>query len=336
MCTCFPIFKVIRESSGSDAINLYDPGSGGRAFHAIGPAASLASCVGMNGVVNTVGAVFDKSGFITATFTAPGVFMGLSPSFINFAAWNGTSRAWFWNNSFNASGGIVFAFNLSGTLLLTQTSAGISPRNRFGFACNSSGNLVAIIGTNIEIRNDSWGSVASASTPNTAFSYFYGDTCCVDSSDNVFVTTETYIRKYNSSLSTQWTVSLPLFHLACVADSSGAVIVASNDSGVGKLRKYNSSGSLQWTVSLSGAFDKDYFDIWCDGSNTYLSGKITGSPNLWKRYKYDSSGSLVWSDDLWWGVDWNGSFGLNQPLTPTIRGDGSLIALAAQSVVTIR
>jgi hypothetical protein len=326
MCDCYPILKIIREDVGSDSIAMYDPGPGGVARHAIGPAPSMTSCVRLNNnTAQTVGATFDVNGYITQLFNNSAFMF---PSTMTFAAWNGTSNAWFWGASVGNFTSGLMCFNLSGSLLLFSSTSQFSPRNTYGFACNSSGHLVMISGASVEIRNQSNGLVASASTPNNVG---YGDTCCVDGSDNVFVTTNSYVRKYNSSLTAQWTVSLALTHLACVADSSGAVFVFSNNSGTGQIRKYNSSGTLQWTVSLSGGFDgtgRD-FDVWCDGSNIYFSGKISGSTIVYERRKWDGSGNLVWSEELWWNVAW-GVGGLGAPITPSIRGNGTVIALASR------
>lgn len=324
MCICNPIIKGIREASGSDALWFVSsttyPAYTAGATHAIGPASSLTSCVMLlSAMPDQLGALVDRNGYITQLFTIPGGFGLITTP--QLSAWNGSSRAWFWTDCvLGGTYAAVYAYNTSGTLILNTTASSV-PRNRFAVCCNSSGRLVFVSGTSLQIRNDTFGLVASAFSPN-ATTYSYGDTVCVDSSDNVFVTTTTYIRKYDSSLSPLWTVSLPMLHLACVADSSGAVYVFSNDSGAGKIRKYNSSGTLQWTVTLSGAFDSaasnGRFDVWCDGTNIYFIGTLDSS---FVRLKYDGSGTLAWSETVWWQAD-NLSVG-----RMTMRGDGSVLAL---------
>lgn len=329
MCTCNPIIKGIREASGSDALWFVSdavPGYTSTACHAIGPAASLTSCVALSySILDQIGALVDRNGYITQLFTIPGGSGVITNP--QLSAWNGSSRAWFWADCvLGGTYAAIYAYNTSGTLILNTTTNSV-PRNRFAVCCNSSGRLVFVSGTSLQIRNDTFGLVASAFSPN-ATTYSYGDTVCVDSSDNVFVTTTTYIRKYDSSLSPLWTVSLPLLHLACVADSSGAVYVFSNDSGAGKIRKYNSSGTLQWTVTLSGAFDTQAsggrFDAWCDGTNIYFIGKLDSS---FVRLKYNGSGTLQWSETVWWQND---NLFVERL---TMRGDGSVLALAGSTIL---
>ncbi len=308
MCICYGALKVIREASGSDALWMYDPGVGTSAVHAIGPAPSLNSCVALSNVTGYFGAIVDVDGYISTLFS---IGAPLGP--LTLAAWNGSSTAWFW------WGSTAYAYNLSGTLLSTPTIGSPSSGNRYCLACDSSGNLFSISGTSLRKTNTAGTLLVSTFTPNGSTFPNYTDTCCVDSSGNVFVTTNQYIRKYDNSLSTLWTYSLPIQHFLAVTDSAGAVYVLSSNSGY-QLRKWNSSGTLQWTISLPYAFSGGYSsDMWCDGTYVYIAyGPSVGAV----REKYDASGNLVWSESIWWDPD------IGNRVVASIRGNGSLIAMA--------
>lgn len=315
MCICFYTLKQIREATGNDALWAYDPGPPGTnekyATHATGPATSLKSAVCFSDVSGTLGAIFDVDGYLTMQFSVSGVTLSQP-----IAAWNGTSAMWIADRTASPT---WRAFNLSGSLLGSFTGNTLFGAVRFAAACDSSGNLIVSAG----------GATQKRSTSGTALnSVALGGLVAIDSSDNVFLVTGTEVRKYNSSLSLQWNVSLPssITPFGAVCDSSGDLLITYyNSFTVFSLRKYSSSGSVSWTTTLpySGAAARTT-DLWCDGSNVYiLASDISNRP---LRMKYDSSGSQVWQEDVLWqrAVFWDtGEYNAR-----TIRGNGSLITLA--------
>jgi hypothetical protein len=325
MCLCFYALKGTRESSSPDALWAYDPGKGSTsssrwAQHAIGPAPSGQSCIGLRDVSNTLGRVFDRDGYITSTFSLTNLATADPVS-----AWNGTDTAWFLAT---ATGGTTnwYAFNLSGTQL---SSSRYDSGSRFRAACNSSGDLIAYNASTSPQRMErrARGGTVSASSSSVPSSVL-----CVDASDNILTAQASSLVKYNGSFTQQWSTSYSQFGasvLAVVADSSSNAYVLYAQSPPGtavKIEKYNSSGTSQSVTTITtfnGLYDQ-FVDFWCDGTNLYLAffrNVGLGTMGL-TVIKYNGSVSEVWARNPWY------EDGTANRTAKSVRSDGTVLTLA--------
>ena len=325
MCVCFYSLKCLREQDVADALWAYDPGPGSTATarwarHAIGPAPSLASCVGFIYVANTMGALFDRTGYISAVFSLTNL-SAADP----ISAWNGTDTAWFFGNPTGSTGSNWYSFDLSGTQI---ASARYDTANRFHVACNASGDLIAFNYFSsfpfvVLQRRTRTGTVAASVNMTAA-------PLSVDASGNVIVGQLSSLVKYNSSLASQWSSAYPAsgdVPNAVVCDSPSAVYVVLTQSPPAtamKVAKYNSSGLSQWTVTtgFNGLTDS-IVDFWCDGSNVYLAVYVSAGPSAGMTVqKYDGSGTQLWSRIVWYDDN------TTTRRIRSVRSDGVLMTLA--------
>jgi len=202
-----------------------------------------------------------------------------------------------------------------------------------GFDSNT--NLVGVYDIFLVKYNSSGTKQWTQQLGTTAYDFGYGVT--VDSSDNIYVTGQTFggldgntssgdsdffLVKYNSSGTKQWTRQLG----TTAGDSAEGVTVDSSDniyvtgqtaggldgntnSGSDDLFlvKYNSSGTKQWTRQLGTSSTDTGYDVTVDSSdNIYITGSTFGGldgnthsvSNDIFLVKYNSSGIKQWTRQL--------------------------------------
>lgn len=125
----------------------------------------------------------------------------------------------------------------------------------------------------------------------------------VDSNDNLFVTTTDFsstsslqTRKYLADGTLSWSINYSRQHNACAIDSSGNVLIASNQDGTVSALKYTNTGSFVFSRNHGTNLRAVCID---SADNYYFGGdRYFQSPNYYTARKYSSSGAIQWSRDL--------------------------------------
>jgi hypothetical protein len=194
--------------------------------------------------------------------------------------------------------------------------------------------------TNANGMYESWVSPNGFQTSGTTIAQFgsssadYGYDIAIDSSDNLYLTGNanrvhgnyyqgTFLIKYNSSLSRQWTRQTDSYTGKGVhVDSSGNILFISNQQNHGKFEeavnysqssytmiyKYNSSGEKYWLYNRGGHSYFAQLDVTSDSSNNYYftgmchytttldsQNCTTNHVNQFAILKYNSSGTRQWT-----------------------------------------
>ena len=156
----------------------------------------------------------------------------------------------------------------------------------------------------------------------------YGYDIAIDSSDNLYLTgyaanvhgnyySGTFLIKYNSALSRQWTRQTDGYYGKGVhVDSSGNIVFISNQQNHGKFEesvtysqsyytmiyKYNSSGEKYWLYNRGQQYNFAQLDVTSDSSNNYyFTGNCSSGIDSQSCsvdtviLKYNSSGTRQWT-----------------------------------------
>jgi uncharacterized delta-60 repeat protein len=219
---------------------------------------------------------------------------------------------------FNGTDVLIAKYNNSGSIQWQKTLTGASTESAFNIAIDQSDNVYVVGFTDSQGQGNEdqlvvkynssgivqWQRIIGGANSEAAFS------CAIDSNGDVYlaglteqlgVSLESTIIKYNSSGTLQWQRKLATSALAGLAINSSNDLIAcgrTESSSNALLIKYNSAGTLQWQRTLQGAGTESFSAVTLDSAgNAYVIGSSsTGSigSNDVLIAKYDGSGTLEW------------------------------------------